>query len=133
MMEKNPINITFQELYKKAKSVINPRKLSEYAEAGGVGAAILTESGMVYTGVCIDTACSMGLCAEHAAAAAMVTAGENRVVRMIAVNWDGKILPPCGRCREYISQLHKENINTEVMVKEDVIVTIKELLPYNWQ
>ncbi|MEQ8192608.1 MAG: cytidine deaminase, partial [Candidatus Eremiobacterota bacterium] len=69
----------------------------------------------------------------HAAAAAMVTAGENRVVRMIAVNWDGKILPPCGRCREYISQLHKENINTEVMVKEDVIVTIKELLPYNWQ
>ncbi|MEQ8223741.1 MAG: cytidine deaminase, partial [Candidatus Eremiobacterota bacterium] len=81
--------MNFDELYKKAKSVINPRKLSEYTEAGGVGAAILTESGNVYTGVCIDTACSMGLCAEHAAAAAMVTAGENRVLRMIAVNWDG--------------------------------------------
>ena len=125
--------MTFNELYKKAKSVINPRKLSEYAEAGGVGAAILSESGNVYTGVCIDTACSMGLCAEHAAAAAMVTAGENRIVKMIAVNWDGKNLPPCGRCREYISQLHKDNINTEVMVKEDIIVTIRELLPYNWQ
>jgi len=123
----------FDELYEKAKSVINPRKLSEFAEAGGVGAAILSESETVYTGVCIDTACSMGLCAEHAAAAAMVTAGENRVVKMIAVNWDGKILPPCGRCREYISQLHKDNINVEVMVKEDVIVTIRELLPYNWQ
>ncbi len=133
MMDINRTDITFQELYKKAKSVINPRKLSEYAEAGGVGAAILSESGNVYTGVCIDTACSMGLCAEHAAAAAMVTAGENRVLRMIAVNWDGKILPPCGRCREYISQLHKDNINAEVMVKEDVIVTIRELLPYNWQ
>ena len=123
----------FDELYEKAKSVINPRKLSEYAEAGGVGATILSESGTVYTGVCIDTECSMGLCAEHAAAAAMVTAGENRVIRMIAVNWDGKILPPCGRCREYISQLHKDNLNTEVMVKEGVIVTIRELLPYNWQ
>ena len=133
MMDINRIDITFQELYEKAKSVINPRKLSEYAEAGGIGAAILSESGNVYTGVCIDTACSMGLCAEHAAAAAMVTAGENRVLRMIAINWDGKILPPCGRCREYISQLHKDNINAEVMVKEDVIVTIRELLPYNWQ
>jgi len=125
--------MTFEELYKKARAVINPRKLSDFAEAGGVGAAILTDTGHVYTGVCIDTACSMGLCAEHAAAAAMVTAGENRIVKMIAVNWDGKILPPCGRCREYISQLHKDNINAEVMVKEDVIVTIRELLPYSWQ
>ena len=89
----------FDELYQQAKSVINPRRLSQEAEAGGVGAALLTESGTVYRGVCIDTACSMGFCAEHAAAAAMVTAGENYVVKMIAVNWDGRILPPCGRCR----------------------------------
>ena len=125
--------MTFDELYKKAKSVINPRKLSEYAEAGGVGAAILTESGRVYTGVCIDTGCSMGLCAEHAAAAAMITAGESRVSKMIAVGWDGRIMPPCGRCREFISQLHNDNQNTEVMVGEGVIVTIRELLPYDWR
>ncbi|WP_148868055.1 cytidine deaminase family protein [Thermosediminibacter litoriperuensis] len=125
--------MTFDELYKKAKSVINPRKLSEYAEAGGVGAALLAESGNVYTGVCIDTACSMGFCAEHAAAAAMITAGESRVLKMIAVGWDGHIMPPCGRCREFISQIHSENLNTEVMVGEDVIVTIRELLPYDWR
>lgn len=64
--------MTFDELYKKATSVLYPRKLSEYAEAGGVGAAILTENENVYMGVCIDTACSMGFCAEHAAAAAIV-------------------------------------------------------------
>jgi len=81
-----------EELYQQAKAVLNPRRLSDEAKAGGVGAAILTESGKVYTGVCIDTACSMGFCAEHAAAAAMVTAGENRVIKMVAVNWDGKIL-----------------------------------------
>ena len=127
------VAMTFEELYQKAKSVINPRKLSEEAEAGGVGAAILTESGNVYTGVCIDTASSMGFCAEHAAAAAMITAGESRVSKMIAVGWDGRIMPPCGRCREFISQLHNDNLNTEVMVGEGVIVTIRELLPYDWR
>jgi cytidine deaminase len=125
--------MNFEELYKIAKSVIYPRKLSEYADAGGVGAAILTESGKVYTGVCIDTACSMGFCAEHAAAAAMITAGENRVLKMIAVGSAGNIMPPCGRCREFISQLHKDNLSTEVMVKEAVVVTLKELLPHDWR
>lgn len=122
----------FSELYAKARAVINPRKLSELAEAGGVGAAILAANGQVYTGVCIDTACSMGFCAEHAAAAAMVTAGQNLVLKLIAVNWDGKILPPCGRCREFISQLHPDNLNAEIMLDENTVVTLRELLPYLW-
>lgn len=123
----------FDELYQQAKSVLNPRRLSDEAEAGGVGAALLTESGKVYTGVCIDTSSSMGFCAEHAAAAAMVTAGENRVVKMVAVNWDGRILPPCGRCREFISQLHPNNPDAEVIVGEGKIVQLRELLPYDWR
>jgi cytidine deaminase len=125
--------MTFDELYMKAKSVVNPQRLSEYAEAGGVGASILSENGNVYTGVCIDTACSMGFCAEHAAAAAMITQGESRVLKMIAVGSDGNIMPPCGRCREFISQLHMDNLKTEVMVEEGVIVTIKDLMPYDWR
>ncbi len=127
------VAVTFAELYERAKSVLNPRKLSDCAEAGGVGAALLTESGAVYTGVCIDTACSMGFCAEHAAAAAMITAGENHVVRMVAVDWDGKVLPPCGRCREFISQLHDANLDAEVMVAQGIIVKLRDLLPYDWR
>jgi len=126
-------SMEFDELYQQAKSVLNPRRLSDEAEAGGVGAALLTESGKLYLGVCIDTACSMGFCAEHAAAAAMITAGENRVVKMVAVNWDGKILPPCGHCREFISQLHPDNPNAEVLVGEGKIVILRELLPYDWR
>lgn len=75
----------------------------------------------------------MGFCAEHAAAAAMITAGENRVLKMVAVGRNGHIMPPCGRCREFISQIHRDNLNTEVMVGEGVIVTIRELLPYDWR
>jgi cytidine deaminase len=125
--------VTFDELYQKAKSVTHPRKLSAEADAGGVGAAILAESGKVYTGVCIDTACSMGFCVEHAAAAAMITAGESRVLKMIAVGSDGQIMPPWGRCREFISQIHNENLNTEVMVAEGVVATLRELLPHDWR
>jgi cytidine deaminase len=123
--------MAFDELYDAAKSVINPRKLSGSAEAGGVGAALLSDSGALYTGVCIDTQSSMGFCAEHAAAAAMVTAGENRVVRMVAVGRDGRVMPPCGRCREFIRQLHDENLDAEVMVGAGVVVRLRELLPYH--
>lgn len=125
--------ITFDDLYRNAKATLNPRRLSNDAESGGVSAALLTESGKVYVGVCVDTACSMGFCAEHAAAAAMITAGENRVMRMVAVNLDGSVLPPCGRCREFISQLHEENFRTEVMVADDKIVSLRELLPFDWR
>lgn len=124
---------SFEDLYAAAKAVLNPRRLSVSAEAGGVGAALLTPSGVVYTGVCIDTACSMGFCAEHAAAAAMVTAGESQVLRMVAVNWDGSILPPCGRCREFISQLHDANLAAEVLVGDGIVVCLRDLLPYDWR
>jgi len=121
----------FEALYEMARAVLNPRRLSESAEAGGVGAALLADDGQVYTGVCIDTGSSMGFCAEHAAAGAMVTAGANRVLRMVAVLWDGSVIAPCGRCREFISQLHPDNLEAEVMVTEDRVVTLRELLPYH--
>lgn len=125
--------MTFDELYLKAKAVLNPRKLSSSAEAGGVGAALLAANGAVYIGVCIDIACSIGFCAEHAAAATMITEGENRVLKMVAVNWDGQILPPCGRCREFISQLHDDNLQTEVLVATGVVLPLRDLLPYDWR
>lgn len=125
--------LPFDALLAHARTVVNPRQLSPDAEAGGVGAALLAADGRVYTGVCVDTACSMGFCAEHAAAAAMVTAGENRVLRMVAVDSDGRILPPCGRCREFISQLHAENGGCEVLVATNVVVCLRDLLPYDWR
>lgn len=121
------------ELYEAAKSVVNPRKLTDYAEAGGVGAAILAADGNIYTGVCIDIACSIGFCAEHAAAAAMVTAGEAKILAVVAVGWDGEIMPPCGRCREFLTSLHPDNRNAEVLLPGWKQCTLGELLPYDWK
>ena len=123
----------FNKLYDIAKNTLNPRAISKNSYAGSVAAAILSESGRVYTGVCIDTPCSMGFCAEHAAIAAMITAGENRITKVIAVYEDGTIIPPCGRCREFICQIHDENYKCEVMIKKDKILTINDLLPYRWE
>lgn len=127
----NAPSISFDELYQNAVQVVNPRQLSSKANAGSVGAAVLSASNTIYVGTCIDTICSMGFCAEHAAAAAMITAGEHRVLRMIAVGQQGQILSPCGRCREFITQLHEENSSAEVMTQDRSVVTLEALLPYS--
>ena len=95
----------WNELYKAAVKVLRPRKVSEIIEAGSVAAAIESESGNIYTGICVDGACTLGICAERNAIFNMLTNGEDSVKRVVAVNWDGKVIPPCGACRELMTQL----------------------------
>ena len=121
----------FDKLRQLAQEVLNPRQVSPDVEAGGVAAALVTDKGSVYRGVCIDTACSLGFCAEHAAIAAMLTAGENRVERIVAVGSDGQVMPPCGRCREFLTQLG--NPDALVLVDSQTAVKVRDLLPYSWQ
>ncbi len=120
----------FETLYSAALEVLNPRRISENIEVGGVAAALVTDKGNIYRGVCIDTACSMGFCAEHAAVSAMVTAGESRVEAIVAVGWDKKVMSPCGRCRELLMQLG--NPETRVFLSPETAVTVREILPYYW-
>ncbi|MBQ5756062.1 MAG: cytidine deaminase [Erysipelotrichaceae bacterium] len=121
----------FAELLQIARDTVAPRQLSDSSWAGSVAAAILTDKGNVYRGVCIDTPSSMGFCAEHAAIAAMITAGESRIVKVVAYSADAGIVAPCGRCREFIFQINNDNLSCEVMLKSG-IVTLDELLPHRW-
>ena len=120
------------DLYQRAKEALNPRKLSPLAEAGGVASALVTDQGNVYVGVCIDTSSSMGFCAEHNAIGNMVTNGESRILTIVGVNWDGRILSPCGRCREFIYQMNSANASTRVLLNGDRESTIEQLLPDHW-
>ena len=121
----------FNKLITHAESVLGSRKINENTWVGSVAAALLSDSGKVYTGVCIDIACSIGFCAEHAAIAAMITAGESKIIKIVAISEDG-ILPPCGRCREFINQIHTDNIETEVLVAPEKVVRLDDLLPFRW-
>jgi len=121
----------FSELLAIAKATVNERQLSRLSSAGSVAAAILTDKGNVYTGVCIDTPAGMGFCAEHAAIAAMVTAGESRIVKLVA-NGAGEehACAPCGRCRAFIDAIDDENYKCEVLLDDGSVTTIERLLPY---
>lgn len=121
----------FETLTQIARQTLNPRQLTEVSSAGSVAAALITDQGNVYTGVCIDTPCSMGFCAEHAAIAAMVTAGESRIEKIVAVNDEAGIVAPCGRCREFMYQINHDNYSTQILLRSG-IVTLEELLPHVW-
>lgn len=120
-------------LYQRALEVTRPRQVSAWLETGGVGAALLSRGGNLYTGVCVDTACSLGMCAERAAVAAMLTAGEDAVARVCAVSAGGRVMPPCGACRELLSQLGEGAWDTEVLLDNDGrTARLRELLPEAW-
>ena len=89
----------WKEMYLAAKSVQNRRKISDYVEAGGVAAAVLSASGKIYTGVCVDTACTLGICAERNAIFHMITNGEQEIKKVLAITSNGETVPPCGACR----------------------------------
>ena len=121
------------DLYNAAKAVLKPRKVSSIIEAGGVAAAIESASGKIYVGVCIDSACTLGICAERNAIFNMITNGENSIKKVVAIK-DGKAGAPCGACRELMTQLMPENYkDIEIMLdyESNKIVTLGELTP-NW-
>lgn len=127
--------ITTEVLIAKAKEVVNPKRIGDYL-VGDVGCALVTDKETIFRGVCIDTGSGMGFCAEHSAIAAMVTAGEYKIKRIVAVWLDGSdtfILAPCGRCREFIRQIHPDNIEAQVILALDTVVPLATLLPnYGW-
>ena len=123
------------EMLDAARAVQSPRKVSEYIEAGGVSAAVQSKSGRIYTGVCVDTCSSLGICAERNAIFNMLTNGESEIRRVLAVMPDGKTGAPCGACRELMVQLMPENYKeVEIMLdyEQGKVVTLGELTPEWW-
>ena len=120
------------ELIAAASALVGLYQPSNDCTAGTVAAALRTRSGRIYTGICIDTACSMGFCAEHAAVAEMLKSHEAEVETIVAVSEDVGIIAPCGRCRELLWQLHPSNRATRVIISPNRTVTLAELLPEPW-
>lgn len=125
----------WSKLHDAAMKVLNPREISKIIEAGGVAAAVESTSGNIYVGVCVDTACTLGVCAERNAIFNMITNGENAIRRVIAIDRDGNAIPPCGACREFMTQLMPENYrDIEIMMDyaNNRVVTLGDLTPEWW-
>ena len=123
------------KLYDAAKAVLNPRQVSNVVDAGGVAAAIESASGKIYVGVCVDTACTLGICAERNAIFNMLTNGESAFRRVIAIGSKGKVMAPCGACRELMSQMMPGTYrDVEIMLDYETgrVVKLGELTPEWW-
>lgn len=121
-------------MYDRARQVQGGHVLSPFMEAGGVAAAVLTKAGNIYVGVCIDTASSLGMCAERNAMANMITNGEWEIDKVVAIMPDGRVGTPCGACREFMMQLHPGSGDIEILLDlaTEKTVTLGEMMPDWW-
>lgn len=125
----------WNEMYEAAMKAIHPRAVSRMIEAGGVAAAVESTSGRIYVGVCVDTACTLGICAERNAVFSMITNGEDAIRRVIAIDRNGRAIPPCGACREFMTQLMPDTYRSiEILLDDETgkIVTLGDLTPEWW-
>ena len=125
----------WKELYESAKTVQKERRISEYVTGGEVAAAILSKSGKIYTGVCIDTCSTLGICAERNAIFNMITNGEQEIDKVLAILPDGSTGAPCGACRELMVQLMPGSYkDIEIMLDYNAGKTVRlgEITPEWW-
>ena len=95
-----------------------------------VGAALLTSSGKIFTGVNIENiAYPSGICAERSAISCAVSAGERDFVSIAISSKTG--VSPCGFCRqvlyEFNPKLHVILVDREGNITAET--TLEELLP----
>lgn len=101
-------------------------KYSKFA----VGAALMTESGEIYTGCNIENASyPNGICAERVAFAKAVSEG-HRNFKAIAIMADEKPCYPCGMCRQFMSEFYQDDFK---IILTDRVYDFKELLPFAFQ
>ena len=125
----------WKELYEAARSKLAPKQISDYISGGEVAAAVLSSSGKIYTGVCIDTCSTLGICAERNAMFNMITNGEYEITKVLAILPDGKTGAPCGACREFMVQLMPGKYkDIEIMADYETgrIVKLGDITPEWW-
>ncbi|MDD4565821.1 MAG: cytidine deaminase [Eubacteriales bacterium] len=118
----------YRELYKTAQQIIQ----NAYAPYSNfkVGAALLTKSGEVFTGVNVEnSAYGATICAEQTALVKAASEGY-REFDAIAVASSGGEVSPCGICRQFLFEFGDD---IKVITGEDEdhikVTQIKDLLP----
>ena len=125
----------WSKMYDATKAVLCERRISDYVTCGEVAAAILSKSGKIYTGVCIDTCSTLGVCAERNAIFNMITNGECEIDKVLCILPDGSCGAPCGACRELMVQLMAGKYHgIEIMLDFPTrkTITLGEITPEWW-
>ena len=119
------------ELIEYAKQTADRLHVADFHE---VAAALRTRSGNVFTGIHIEASVGFAdVCGEVAAICNMVTAGEKEIDTIVAIHSDGdgnyRLLSPCGRCRELISDFNMDAKAIVGSIEQPETMAISDLLP----
>lgn len=125
----------WKQMYDAASAVLEQRTLSPYVTCGEVAAAVRSKAGNIYTGVCIDTCSTLGICAERNAIFNMITHGEHEIDKVLCILPDGSTGAPCGACRELMVQImagHYRDVEIMLDISTGRTITLGELTPEWW-
>jgi cytidine deaminase len=130
-MTETPLTEGDRDLIEAAENIVRQRYVPRW---NSVGAALRTQSGKVYAAVHLDAAVGrVAVCAEMIALGMAVAAGEAQVETIVAVTRRGEsdweILPPCGMCRELLSDYAPEASVIVPSGGDLVRVVLSDLLP----
>ncbi len=118
------------QLIEAAQSII---ALRSKADAHEVGAALRTRSGKIFAAVNVKANVGrVSICAEAVAIGMAASAGDTDIERIVAVDQKGRVISPCGMCREMISDYAPQ---AEVIVAGDdgpQIFNVRDLLPHKF-
>lgn len=124
----------------KKKLIIEAKNAREHAYVPysnfAVGAAVLTTSGIIYTGCNVENAAYPDTCcAERIAIFKAISAGERDFSAMAVIADSNRPVPPCGSCRQVMSEFFKEDMQIYLSTLTGNIKTflIHELLPFSFQ
>jgi|SRR4051794_11084295 cytidine deaminase len=101
----------------------------------GVGAALRTPAGAIFSGCNVENASfPVGLCAEAGAISAMVAGGERVIAEMLIVAVGEALPTPCGACRQRIREFAAPDVPIHVADKEGVRASFTQssLLPHSF-
>lgn len=125
-------NISDQKLIQRAAVALNPQNLGDFYVAD-VACALISENGEIFTGTDIGT--YLGICAEQSAVSNMVQKSAPKISKIVAV-WKDEhgelfVIPPCGRCREFLRVMSQDNLEADIILGTDHVVKLKDLLPHH--
>lgn len=120
-----------RELIEEARDVMRQRFRRGHHH---VGAALRTRSGAIFRGIHLEaTVGRIAVCAEAIALGVAAMSGDTDVEQIVAVDREGRILSPCGMCRELISDFSPTA--TVIVPGRDgpSVVSLAELLPHKYE
>lgn len=101
-----------------------------------VGAAVLTANGNIYTGCNIENAAfPVSCCGERVALFNAIANGEKTFKAMAVVADSDRPVPPCGSCRQVMSEFFDSNTTIYLSNLKNQIETlnVESLLPFSFQ